>query len=564
MLRHRNGAPRRKAPWRTVPPRWGSVLFAGGVVIAVSAGATFSTPPSAYTAAVRLLGTSIGVGGSFDGLGLTIPLFFYGTVVPQGDSFHTVPYPAQINLNYPIISDLPVLSDLPCWPQTLKRSEAVGAGYLEQDIAATQAGEMVTIIGMSQGAQVAEIARADMVKDPTYVANAQSYKFILVGDPYQPNGGILTRFTSWSERRVLGNLFPFGRPGPSDSPFQTTLYQNQYDGFADFPAYFNVLAIANAVVGIVFEHILPGYVLESPDSPNAVSTTVGNTTYVTIPQYLPLLAPLRAVVSLVGAQRFVYALDPVLRVFVEMGYDRTADPSQVKEFSWTTPPEKKREALQELPSAIEQSLAILDGATYTPTVPQPVVSATEPPTPVTEHPAQPLDTSPVAQRVRQTVVNLSEALSNLIQPVAELLQAVGGQALSQTDTQSMALTAPVVDSRLTPQVLPEGAKNVSTQAVVRAKEFPARHWPKAVRSDAPTAADPSSTNGASYTAVNAQKSTRPSTVERLIRERSDSARTGLMERRLNAISGSGNAGGSKRDAPRATAAATGPRARGRP
>ena len=273
---------------------------------------------------------SVGVGGSFDGLGLTIPLFFYGTVVPRGDSFHTVPYPAQINLNYPIISDLPVLSDLPYWPQTLKRSEAVGAGYLEQDIAATQAGEKVTIIGMSQGAQVAEIARADMVKDPNYVANAQSYKFVLVGDPYQPNGGILARFTSWSDLRVLGNLFPFGWPGPSDSPFQTTLYQNQYDGFADFPAYFNVLAIANAVVGIVFEHILPGYVLESSDSPNAVSTTVGNTTYVTIPQYLPLLAPLRAVASLIGAQRFIDALDPVLRVFVEVGYDRTADPSQVK------------------------------------------------------------------------------------------------------------------------------------------------------------------------------------------------------------------------------------------
>ena len=161
MRRHRNGAPRRKANWRNVSRRWASVLFGGGVVIVVSAGATFSTPTSAYTAAVRLLGTSIGVGGSFDGLGLTIPLFFYGTVVPQGDSFHTVPYPAQINLNYPIISDLPVLSDLPYWPQTLKRSEAVGAGYLEQDIAATQAGEKVTIIGMSQGAQVAEIASAD-------------------------------------------------------------------------------------------------------------------------------------------------------------------------------------------------------------------------------------------------------------------------------------------------------------------------------------------------------------------------------------------------------------------
>jgi hypothetical protein len=81
---------------------------------------------------------------------------------------------------------------------------------------------------------------------------------------------------------------------------------------------------------------------------------------------------------------------------------------------------------------------------------------------------------------------------------------------------------------------------------VDGKEVPARQWPKAVRSDAPTAADPSSTNGASHTAGNAEKSTQPSTVERLI-----------------AISGSGNTGGSERDAPRAAAAATGARALGR-
>ncbi|MFE1137729.1 PE-PPE domain-containing protein [Streptomyces mutabilis] len=35
---------------------------------------------------------------------------------------------------------------------------------------------------------------------------------------------------------ILGDIFPLGRPGPSDSPFKTTYYQNQYDGIADFPA----------------------------------------------------------------------------------------------------------------------------------------------------------------------------------------------------------------------------------------------------------------------------------------------------------------------------------------
>ncbi|WP_454788525.1 PE-PPE domain-containing protein [Mycolicibacterium lutetiense] len=441
--RGRRGAPPRSERRQRGSRRWGSMLMAGGVVVAVSAGVSVTTPSATYSAAVRLVGTTIGVGPSFDGFGLSIPLFFYGSTVPEGDSFHTVPYPAQINLDFPIISDLPGLSDIPYWPHSLKRSEEIGAGYLQQDIANTPADDKVTIIGMSQGTEVAEIVRANMAKDPNYVANAHNYEFVLIGDPYQPNGGILTRFTSWSDVPVLGDIFPLGRPGPSDSPFKTTYYQNQYDGFADFPAYFDVLSIANAVAGILFQHVFPGYVLEHPDAPNAVSTQVGNTTYVMLPQYLPLLAPLRIPASLIGAERFVNAIDPVLRVFVEMGYDRTADPSQVKEFGWVTPDEKIHEALDALPGAFKQSLAILGGETYTPTLPQPVVSGTEPETPVTEHPVDPVGTSPFEQGVRHTVVDVTKALSDATRPLAKVLQAIGEATAPKNAVEPDAGTAPV-------------------------------------------------------------------------------------------------------------------------
>ena len=157
--------------------------------------------------------------------------------------------------------------------------------------------------------------------------------------------------------------------------------------------------MTNALLGIVFEHVLPGYVFDDPTDSNVVSSTVGNTTYVTIPHLLPLLEPLRLAASLIGAQRFVDALDPILRVFVERAYDRTADPSQVKEFAWTIPQEKVQAAWDALPAAFAQSLAILCGATYTPTVPVPVVASEQPETPVTEHPAQPVDDSPAAQAV---------------------------------------------------------------------------------------------------------------------------------------------------------------------
>jgi len=447
-------------------PRWTATVLARGVAVGIAAatvvGVSAPGAPIVSQAAVQLVNTTIGVGGSFDPLGLSIPLFFYGTTVPQGDSFHVVPYPGQINVEWPIISALPGLSGVPYWPHSLKQSERIGAGYLEQDIAKQAPGQKITILGMSQGAQVAEIARADMAKDPAYVAHAGDYTFTLIGDPYQPNGGILSRFTSWSRMPILGDLFPLGRPGPSDSPFQTTIYQNQYDGFADFPAYFNPLAVVNALLGIMFEHVLPGYALEPKTSSNTVSTTVGNTTYVTFPQRLPLLAPLRLAASLIGAQRLVDAMDPVLRVIIESAYDRTADPSQVKQFSWTTPQAKISAALKELPGAFAQSMQILRTGSYTPTLPQPVVDATEPATPTTEHPAKSVDNSPLAKAIRQSVVNLTAALTNITRPVAKLLQVVGGQKPTAATPPS---TAPKsVAAAPTPQAVPTTGSRLSVTA----------------------------------------------------------------------------------------------------
>ncbi|MCX8553725.1 PE-PPE domain-containing protein [Mycolicibacterium mucogenicum] len=474
-------------------PRRTTTVLASGVAVGIAAAAVVgvSTPaaPIVSQAAVRLVDTTIGIGGSFDPLGLSIPMFFYGTAVPQGDSFHVVPYPGQINVEWPIISALPGLSGVPYWPHSLKQSERIGAGYLEQDIAKQASGEKITILGMSQGAQVAEIARADMAKDPTYVAHAGDYSFTLIGDPYQPNGGILSRFTSWSRVPILGDLFPLGRPGPSDSPFQTTVYQNQYDGFADFPAYFNPLAVVNALLGIMFEHVLPGYALEPKTSSNTVSTTVGNTTYVTFPQRLPLLAPLRLAASLIGAQRLVDAMDPVLRVIIESAYERTADPSQVKQFSWTTPQAKISAALKELPAAFAQSMQILRTGSYTPTLPQPTVDATEPVTPTTDHPAKQVDNSPLAKAIRQSVVNVTAALTNITRPVAKLLQVVGGQKPTSATSPSAALAS--VAAATTPQAVPTTGSRLAVTAprtaMAPAKSADAQSNPSSGAAAAPSA-----------------------------------------------------------------------------
>jgi hypothetical protein len=366
-------------------------LLAGGAVAVVSAAVTVTVPdgttPDAagaartYSADLRLAGVTLGVGGTSDGFSATLPFYFYGTAIPQGDRYQPIVYPASFPLpNIPIISTLPVLSDLPYWSQSMAQSSTKGAATLQRHLDAVPAGEKVTVLGLSQGALVAEMVRAAMANDPDYVANAQDYKFVLVGNPTRPDGGLLTRFGFLKDVAALDFLgIPFGRPGPSDSPFKTTDIVNQYDGISDFPRYFNPLAIANAAVGMVVQHVIPGYVFDDPNDPNRVETTVGNTTYITLPKHLPLLFPLRALAALIGAERFVDFMEPVLRVFVEMGYERTADPSKVAPFSFTTPQAKIKEAMAQLPGAIAESLAILGGKPYTPTMPQPVISPDQAP-----------------------------------------------------------------------------------------------------------------------------------------------------------------------------------------
>lgn len=369
-------------------------LLAGGAAVAVVSATVAVTVPGAgpaatgaarsYGADIDLAGVTLGVGGTGDGFSFAVPFYFYGTAIPQGDRFQPIVYPASYPLpNIPIISSLPVLSDLPFWPQSLAQSSDKGAANLQQHLDAVPAGEKVTILGLSQGALVAEMVRASMAADPKYTENAEDYEFVLVGNPTRPDGGLLTRFAFLKDVPVLEFLgIPFGRPGPVDSEFKTTDIANQYDGISDFPRYFNPLAVVNAVAGMVVQHVIPGYLLDDPNNPNRVETTVGNTTYVTLPQHLPLLFPLRAPASLIGAERFVDFMEPVLRVVVEMGYDRTADPSKVAPFSLVTPQAKIDEAKAQLPGAIAESIDILKGKPYTPTVPKPVVSPQQDP-PVT-------------------------------------------------------------------------------------------------------------------------------------------------------------------------------------
>jgi hypothetical protein len=176
----------------------------------------------------------------------------------------------------------------------------------------------VAVLGYSQSAVVASTAMP--------VLHAAGFgpsqiQFNLLGDPANPNGGLLARFPGLN----LPSLgITLGAATPSNL-FPTNVYTLEYDGFADFPRYpINVLADVNALAGILLVHptyqfqpsLTDGYLLQgSADLGNTNSMT----NYYVIPTHnLPLLAPLRLIPYLGDA--FADLVQPDLRALINWGY----------------------------------------------------------------------------------------------------------------------------------------------------------------------------------------------------------------------------------------------------
>ena len=121
---------------------------------------------------------------------------------------------------------------------------------------------------------------------------------MLAGDPNNPNGGLFERFDGLY---IPGFNETFSGATPTWT-YPTDIYTIQYDGYADFPRYpINLLADANAIFGLYYDHLEPGYRLFEPHAAEVATAIVapvspgaaGDTTYYMIPtQDLPLLGPL--------------------------------------------------------------------------------------------------------------------------------------------------------------------------------------------------------------------------------------------------------------------------------
>jgi PE-PPE domain len=264
-------------------------------------------------------------------LGTDATLIMGGTEEPDPSP----PYPMDVNVDY-IVPNLPniypgttdtttvlptpeQLFPLPGYSQlTLGQSMVQGLQDLQTALAAEPPGTDTIVFGYSQSATIGtdeldEIANGTVTNPPSPADLA----FVFVGDPNNPDGGLLERFDGFY---VPGLNIAFNGATP-DSAYPTDIYTNQYDGAADFPQYpLNVLADVNAILGVFYDH---DYADLTPTQVGtavveAVSPGAGDTTYYFIPtQTLPLLDPL---VQAGAPQWLIDLLTPDLRVLVDMGY----------------------------------------------------------------------------------------------------------------------------------------------------------------------------------------------------------------------------------------------------
>lgn len=331
----------------------GPVAMAGaaaGVTTVLTLGHAVDT--TAATPQVALTATAIGIGGNKDTLSERVPNKFQHQLV-QGYDYVGIPYPA----GFPIDSSV---------------ADAVPKTIL---VIETTSGEK-RVIGYSEGAVAAELVKRQLTAayaagDPD-APDPSDLEFIEIAGPSVPNGGIYARFP-------LVPIPGFTSTGPAQpSPYDSTYYALEYDIVADAPAYLNPLSLANSALALHYVHGDQGPdPVDLTTAPKSVlvvddNGAGGTDTYVLIrADHLPLLRPIRDASAQLGTtaltEPFVGAVEPTLRVLVDMGYtdrdyrniptDGVADEKDYQDadvptpFSVFTPPQRILESAAALPDA---------------------------------------------------------------------------------------------------------------------------------------------------------------------------------------------------------------------
>ena len=318
-----------------------ALASAGNAYTAAEAGnASAISGPAPAVVQPPLQGTTIGLimGGS----GLAIPQPDYVNLVLNyvNQNFNVLPANAQALFTpegfYPLtgITSLTVDASVSQGLQILDSA-------IQQQLAANPSGS-VAVLGYSQSAVISSLEMNNLANptlNPT-PPTANQLGFTLLGDPMNPNGGVLARFPG----------FPAGQPPqlpslgltlygatPSNTIYPTNIYTLEYDGYADFPQYpINFISDLNAFAGTVYVHgsypnpsaLPPGYAIQQlPTSPGYTGVT--NYYVITTPNGLPLLQPVRSI-PVIG-NPIADLLQPDLTTIVNLGYGNP-------DFGWSQGP----------------------------------------------------------------------------------------------------------------------------------------------------------------------------------------------------------------------------------
>jgi hypothetical protein len=206
---------------------------------------------------------------------------------------------------------------------TFQQSVAQGLAALDAGIKAQlNAGNSVVVFGYSQSATIAtDEIRALMALPSGQQPSGSQLSFLLVGDPNNPDGGLLERFT--------GFYIPildvaFNGATPPNSPYPTSIYTIQYDGIADAPQYpLNVVSDLNAFLGYFVVHstyptLTASQVAGAVPLATSPGYTGGTQYYMVMTQDLPLIQFIRDIPY--AGPPMADFIQPDLRVLVDLGY----------------------------------------------------------------------------------------------------------------------------------------------------------------------------------------------------------------------------------------------------
>jgi hypothetical protein len=260
-----------------------------------------------------------------------------GTALIMGGTGNPQPNPGYVTAvddlyiapKYPGYTPVGLYTPEQFWPvtgltsETFGKSVAQGVPLLNNAIMTqTAGGNHVVVVGYSQSATIATIEMRNLDALPASARpSPDQLSFVLLGDPNNPNGGILERFNGLY---IPGLNVLFNGATPANTPYPTAIYTIEYDGIADFPQYpLDLPADANALLGYLYLHstypnLTAAQLATAVQEPVSPGYT-GATTYYMIPtQNLPLLDPVRSIPYI--GNPLADLLQPDLTTIVNLGY----------------------------------------------------------------------------------------------------------------------------------------------------------------------------------------------------------------------------------------------------